>query len=451
MKISRRMVLRSATGAGLALPYLEAMGPSHRAHAAPAGALTKDGFPKRIIFMFTPNGTELPRWRPSGSGTNFTIAQNSILKPLDAKRDSCLFIDGLDMQSRNLQKIGGNAHDMGMAHLLTGRAMVAGPQGVGQFSHLWDGSAGGISLDQEIANQLKGSTRFHSLQLGVRVSFNGQRLTNHMSWAAVNQPKACVSNPRDVFNSLFDAQQGPGGNDAAVKLARRKRLADAVLDDYKKLNARLGASDKQLLEGHVTGLTSLRERLDQEPVQPTCTRPTFKDSGDFRESAIAQMDNVVAAFSCDLARVATFQWATSQGGTRFPWLGVDTDHHGLSHDNSAEAHDKMANIYQWYAGQLALLVDKLKAVKEGNGTLADNTVVVWLSEQSDGFNHIGNDIPVVLAGSLGGHFRMGRYVTFPGTVSLNDLHVSLLQAFGIQSNTFGDQAVCKGALSGLTA
>ncbi len=449
-RISRRMVLRGATGIGLSLPYLEAMGPAHRAHAAPAGAVTKDGFPKRVIFMFTPNGSELDRWRPSGGGTNFTIASGSILNALNPHKANCVVIDGLDLQSRELQKVGGNAHDVGMAHLLVSRAMVPGPQGVGEFGHLWDGSAGGISLDQEIGNQLKGSTPFHSLQLGVRVNFNGQRLTNHLSWAGKDNPKACVSNPRDVFKALF--ANTPMGTGAAAQLERRRNLSDAVLDDYKKLHARLGTNDKRLLEQHLSSVTSINERVKAEPPATACAQPSFTDSNDFRQSALAQMDNVVAAFACDLTRVATFQWATSQGGQQFPWLsGVDGSHHGISHDDSPDGHNKMYAIQRWYAEQFATFIDKLKSVKEGNGTLADNTVLVWVQELSNGASHSHDNIPLVLAGSLGGTLKTGQYLSYPGTTSISNLWVSMLNAFGVDTKVFGDAAVCKGPVSGLLA
>ncbi|MCA9581817.1 MAG: DUF1552 domain-containing protein, partial [Myxococcales bacterium] len=164
-----------------------------------------------------------------------------------------------------------------------------------------------------------------------------------------------------------------------------------------------------------------------------------------------QMDILVMALACDMTRVGSIQWDNSVGGMTFPHLGITDGHHHFSHfpDTDADAVEKLVRINTWYAEQFAYLLGKMRDVKEGDGTLLDNTCVIWVNELARGNYHDRLNMPFLLAGSAGNHFRTGRFLKRDDSPH-NDLYVSLANAYGIETNTFGDPRFCTGPLSGLT-
>jgi hypothetical protein len=162
------------------------------------------------------------------------------------------------------------------------------------------------------------------------------------------------------------------------------------------------------------------------------------------------MDIIVSALACDLTRVVSLQWGGEGGDAGFlPWLGFPENHHDLSHQASNPvAKGKLVQIGNFYASQVAYLIDKLKGVQEGTQTLFDRTLIVWLSGLGDGFTHSHDGLPFVLAGSLGGQLHPGQHIQANG-LPQNNLHVSILNAMGVPATTFGNPAYCTGPLTGL--
>jgi len=158
------------------------------------------------------------------------------------------------------------------------------------------------------------------------------------------------------------------------------------------------------------------------------------------------------ALTCDITRVSSLQWSTGQSGVRFTWLGQDVSHHSLSHeaDNDPAARSQLVAINNWYAEQFAYLLGKLQAQSEGDGTLLDSTIVLWVNEQGNGDTHSRTEIPFVVAGNYAGALNTGRYLEFDD-VSHNDLYIALAQAVGLSDVTsFGNPEVVTGPLPGLT-
>jgi hypothetical protein len=165
------------------------------------------------------------------------------------------------------------------------------------------------------------------------------------------------------------------------------------------------------------------------------------------------MDLLVSSLACDQTRVASLQWSHSVSDIPFPWLGIGTGHHTLSHkdDSDTTSQDQLVQINTWYAQQFAYLLGKLDAVPESNGTtLLDNCLVIWMNELAKGNVHSHNPLPVVIAGKCGGALRTGRYLTYPNAVPHNNLLVSIANAMGTNITTFGNPAYCTGALTNLT-
>ena len=157
------------------------------------------------------------------------------------------------------------------------------------------------------------------------------------------------------------------------------------------------------------------------------------------------------ALACDLTRVGSIQWSRSVSNTAFTWLGINEGHHDLSHegDGNADAVAKIVQVNRWYAEQFAYFLDQLKAIPEGDGTMLDNTVVLWCNELGQGNSHTRKDVPLIVAGNAGGHFSTGKYLQFDAH-SHNDLLISLCHAMGYPVATFGDPSLCSGELPGLT-
>jgi hypothetical protein len=156
---------------------------------------------------------------------------------------------------------------------------------------------------------------------------------------------------------------------------------------------------------------------------------------------------MAAALQCGATNVASLQHGNSVDQCTYPWLGIRKTGHDLSHGTS---HADQPKVYKWYAEQFAYLLGKLEAVKEGTGTMLDNTVVLWVMEFGDSYGHRLRNLMWFVAGNAGGFLKQGQVLKFPGR-SVSDLHVTLQNAFGIQEQVFGDAQYCTGPVAGMIA
>ncbi len=448
LSLSRRAVLRGA-GASVALPWLEAMAPRRSAYAAG---------PKRLIVMFSPSGSVRENWTPTGTETEFALSR--ILAPLDRHKKDLVVLDGVDNVAATHGP--GDEHQKGMGTALTGIELLPGASKGGDPTRPPAGLAGGVSIDQEVVRRTRPNTRFPSLELGVQSGMAGTPW-GYMAYRGPNQPLPPDSSPKSVFDRIFSDLLITGqDNSGALQLRRdRKTVLDAVLRNYKLLSPKLGTEDRRKVEAHLATVDELQQRLSAPgsdvPISAVrCIRPPapafdFRANDNFPKVSLAQMDLLTMAFTCDLTRVATLQWESSVGETRFSWLGSSRGHHDLSHDpdSAADSKEMLTKINAWFAEQIAVLIDKLKAVKDGDGTLFDNTLILWVNDLSRGNAHSHPDMPFLLAGSAGNAIRTGRFLKYAGTVSHNNLLVSVLNAMGVETRTFGNPAYCTGPLAGL--
>ncbi len=455
--VSRRTVLRGA-GLSLAVPCLEAMS---------VGRAAVPAFPKRIVVFYTPGGTVIESWRPTGTETNFQMGP--ILSPLEPIKKQITVLDGLEIQAA--REGYGHPHTRGMAGLLTGRPTTMGPY------ETCGGKSGfptGPSVDQVIAAKIGGATRLPSLQVAVRwptMFYGGARVspTNIISYGPGGAPIPPETDPRAVWSRLFkDANTSP--DQLASEHARSGAILDTVGASYRRLAARLPAADRQRLEEHATKVEEIRASIDSVmPAGAACHSDFGADlEGQFASASKVDvcdgcveqsqdtliprtgkimMDLVSSALACDLTRVVTIQWADLAANNSFPWLGLNDTHHGYQHDRGYQP-DGIAKIDTWYATQFKYFLDQLAAYPEGAGTVLDNTVVFWCKEISHPNNHTHTEMPFVLGGGAGGSFRTGRWLKSSGA-SNSDLLVSFLNAFDIQVGTFGTPDYCKGPLAGL--
>jgi hypothetical protein len=451
--LDRRTFLRGAGGIALGLPLLEIMGCGRGGGGgAPRGQVRSGlgGGPKRFVVFWTPNGTIRDAWLPSGSETAFTLSP--ILAALAPYQQDIVVLDGIDAMAAYPGP--GDAHQKGTGSSLTGIELQEGAF-VGAMG-LTAGWANGISIDQTIADVIGTTTKFRSLEFGVHV--HGANVGSRISYRGPAQPVPPENDPSAAFARIFgDFSADPVVQDQIV--ARRRSVLDAVARDYERLAPRLGTADRQKLEAHLAAVRDIEMRLGTgaAPVGAACMRPELGAVPDPTQSVNIptigrlQMDLLAMSLACDMTRVASIMWTNSATMKTFPWLSISEGHHELAHrgDEDLDARDKLIRINTWYAEQFAYLVGKLKAIPEGDGSLLDNTLLIWVNEHSTGNTHERHDIPYVIAGKAGGAIRTGRFVTVPGELPHNDLWVSCQNIFGIESTVFGNPAYCTGAALGL--
>jgi hypothetical protein len=400
---------------------------------------------QRLVVMFSPNGVVPSTFWPDEEGSSFTLKES--LKPLEPFRDRMLTLYGVCDKVRG----DGDNHMRGIGCLLTGVELF--PGNIQGGSHTPAGWAKGISIDQEIKNFLQGRpetrTRFGSLELGVMVPDRADTWTR-MSYAAANKPIAPIDDPYQLFNKLY------GRTKDRESL---RSILDDVREDLKKVGSVVSSEDRRLLEEHATFVREMEEELKQAAKEDVGhavpeIEPGVKEENDnIPRISRMQIDLLVNSFATDSARVATYQITNSVGQARMRWLGVTEGHHELSHrpDSDKSAQEMLTKINGWYCEQLAYLAKRLCETPEpgGNGSLLDNTLLVWTNELGKGNSHTLDDIPWVLVGN-GLDFKMGRSLKYRKAPH-NRLLLSLAHGFGHRIERFGNPDFCgKGPLSDLT-
>ena len=427
---TRRRFLRQLGLSWAALPFLPAL-PSLAADG-PAKPRTR-----RVIFLFTPNGTVPNEFWPDETGETFTLKR--ILAPLTRWQDRMLVLNGIS------NKIGGDGdrHMRGMSCLLTADELLPGNiQGGSDNPAGW---ARHISIDQEIASFLQArpetATRFGSLEIGVAVPNRADPWTR-ANYAGPNQPLTPNSDPYALFDRLYG--QGKDRQHLGSVL-------DGVRDDLRRIAARLDPAERELLERHESFVRDMERDL-QSPgtasliVPPPALEPGVAlDNDGIPKISRMQTDLLVSAFANGMASVATLQYTNSVGQARMRWLEIHDDHHHLSHepDDNRDAQEKLVKINAWLAEQVAYLVTRLHETPEpgANGSMLDHTTVIWTNELGKGNSHSLENIPFVLIGG-GTGFRMGRSLRFEN-VAHNRLWISLAHSFGHHLASFGQQALCQ--------
>ncbi|MGK3964228.1 DUF1552 domain-containing protein [Sorangium sp. So ce118] len=454
-RLSRRAVLRGAGAIAIALPWLEIMGPERTAQAAPAPA-------KRFLAVYTPGGTVIDRWRPTGNETSFTLGP--ILSPLAPVQDRLLVLDGLDMKAAR-----GEGHQSGIIAWLTGTPQEGSPRGYGS----------GPSVDQVIASRISaGQKAKASIQIAVRWATGKAHglLTNmnaaNFENAAPYSPISPRLDPVEIFTELFGTLNPSAGNDAARRLARKQSILDFLDRRYSALSARLGAADKQKIDQHLTKIREIEMSLSNLPTTTSaCHAPERVDTSDYdprtgfnaddfgavkdtsTDAAIPKvgklmMDMLVMSLACDITAVGTLQWSDTEAKHTFPWLNLTEHHHFYQHDGGFRP-DECERICNWYSKQHLYLIEEMAKIDMGGHSLLDESVVFFGTELSDPPTHTHTNMPFLLAGG-GGGLRTGRWVRYQNNVPHNNLLVSLLNLFGDDRTTFGDPRYCTGPLTNLT-
>lgn len=424
---------------------------------------------KRFLGIFSANGTIAKSFFQAGTGSEIPFDTLSpILAPLQTYKDKLLVLKGLHMYSTVENELGatnglegenfapgkpGGPHMKGPGAMLTGGSLLAGSfTGSGGPA----GWADRQSVDQYIAERI-GATgvQFKSLEFGVRIE--GQEPLRVISYRGANQPNTAVDDPFQMYQRIF--QDANLSQDELKKvLAERQSVLDFLKDDIGRLEKRVSSEDKAKLEAHLGGIRNLEQRLQNagNSCKPL-TMPAKFDTramDKFPDVGRLQTDLMLLAHTCGMTRVSTFMWANADSWQYYPWIGVNEEHHELSHagDDNPDAIAKLVKINTWHSDQFKYVLDKLAAVQEPDGsTMLDSSLVLWGNELGAGNTHTYKNIPWVLAGGAGGYLKTGRQINYQDKPH-NDLLVSVCNAMGFDDvKTFGIPGVCTGPLQGLTA
>jgi hypothetical protein len=433
--VTPRLTRRSLLGGGAALAA---------ASLLPRGAEALGSTPPtRLVIVFSANGTIYDHWLPNGSETSFKLSP--ILQPLAAFQSKLLALAGINVQSAGNGP--GDDHMKGMGHMLTGIELLPGNTQGGAGTPA--GFAGGISIDQRIAQDIGTQTRFPSLEFGVMVQ--NSDVWARMIYSGANQPLPPMEDPTQAFSRIFGGSQMSAAQQA-ILLQRRQSTLDYAQGTLSSLAPRISSDDRMRVQQHQDSIREIEKQLVAQT--SACATPTvgslnLKDINAYPAIGKAQMDILVAALACGQTRIASLQWSRSVSDIPMPWLSIGTGHHTLSHkpDSDTVSQSQLVSINTWYAQQFAYLLQKLDGVSESNGTLLDNCLVVWINELAKGNVHSHQPLPVVIAGKCGGAIRSGRFVTYPTAQPHNNLLVSIANAFGTNITTFGNPKYCTGALS----
>lgn len=395
-----------------------------------------EGVPrKRLVIVFSPNGVVPPAFWPEEEGDQFNLPR--ILKPLEPFRDRLLTLHGVSDRIRG----DGDNHMRGIGCLLTGIELYPGNiQGGSDTPAGW---ASGLSIDQEIKNYLQAQsdtqTRFGSLEFGVGVPSRADTWTR-MVYSGPNKPIAPIDDPYVMFKKLY----GQRRDEESVR-----SILDELMNDLDKIKSRVSEEDRKLIDEHAALVRDYERQLTssaqvKEHAVPELD-PNVEDNNDnIPQLTRMQMDLMLHSMTADFARVFTFQFTNSVGQAKMKWLGIDEDHHGLSHepDSNEAAVEKLTKINTWYCEQIAYLAQKLAETPEpgGTGSMLDHTTILWTNELGKGNSHTLENIPFVLIGN-GLGMRMGRSLKLGG-VSHNRLLLSLAHGFDHRISSFGNPDHC---------
>ena len=434
-QLSRRTLLRGA-GAAIALPILDAMTPA----LASAGRASQA--PVRLVFAYVPNGIIMKDWTPATTGADYAMTR--ILTPLKAFREDFTVISGLAEHNGNELGDGPGDHARAGASFLTG---VHCRKTGGSDIH------NGISADQIAAQAFAAKTRFASLELGCEDSRTvgdcdsgySCAYTNSISWRSPTTPAPPEVNPRLVFERLFGAEDFR--LDPATRARRagyRKSILDMVREDTQKLNGTLGQADRRKIDEYLTSVREIEVRIQKaeqdrsEPVKPDIEKPNGIPVT-FAEYVSLMFDLQVAAFRADLTRVSTMMIGREGSMRAYPEINVADSHHPLTHHrNNPDFIEKVTRINILHTELFAAYLGKLKATPDGDGTLLDNSLIVYGSGLGDGNRHTHENLPILLAGRGGGSVKPGRHLAYSAETPVTNLHMTLLDKAGVRPDTIGD-------------
>ena len=425
---SRRAVLRGA-GCAMALPWMESV-------SALADTPKPSDFPKRFGVVFLGCGVHEDHWSAEGNGAAMKLSKS--LSPLEKLKSKINVIDGLQVKALMNQ---------GIHPAQTGSLLSGAPIAKGALIH------SGVSLDQMIAGHVGQDTPQSSIVLACEQPMTGYHETNfslayssHLSWQTPDSPVPVEVYPAQAWDSLFD------NRGSLMNLS----VLDRVNDRAKDLSRKISATDRGKLDEFMTSVREIERRMEvmrkgQSAAAETASlknaslmtmdRPVNGLPEDLREHAKMMCDIIAIAFQTNKTRVASLIISRDLSAMYYPFLDVKDGHHSASHDNTSEGYER---ITRFHVEQYAYLASRLDSMKEGEGTVLDNSCLMFLSNMWIGRKHDNSRLPLVLAGGLGGTLETGRSLNYlkesEDKRKMCSLYLSLMDRYGMKTEAFGDSS-----------
>jgi Protein of unknown function (DUF1552) len=413
--LSRRAALKGV-GAAISLPLLDSMIPAHTAWAdTPAGKT-----PKRFAFIGFPHGAIMDKWSPAETGANFTMSP--ILTPLEPYRKHMTIISGL----RNKPAETPEPH----AYIEQGWLTAVKPFDFGKAD-----KDSGVSADQIAVRYVGQDTRLPSLELSV-----GQG-SARLAWRTPTQPLPQESNPRAVFQKLFG--QGDTDQERARILAETGSILDRVQGQAKRLQATVGAGDRNLIGDYLDSVREIERRV-QMAEKASNADLTVPDApigtpNDLTEYFKLMFDLMALAFQADITRVMTLSMDHEASMRTYTNLGIAEGFHPLSHHGNQPAKmDKLVQIQKYHTEEFAGLIKKLEATKEAGGTILDHSTILFGSDMSNSDRHNNDPLPSVILGHANGKIKGGQHLKYPQDSRHGELLLTMLQRNEIPIKSIGD-------------
>ena len=395
---------------------------------------TSDTFPKRFAALFMGNGINPKHWWAKGAGTEMQLGK--CLNPMAPLKTKMNFITGLF----NKNATGAHIHPGQTGNILSGASLQRGAV-----------MSGGVSMGQMLARHLGNQTIHPSMVLGCEQPLTGYHESNfsmayssHISWQYPTAPVPTEVYPSLAFDSFFDNQGS----------RRTQSILDRVKEHAAHLNRQVSHSDRGKLDEFLTSVREVEKRIERlramkhqageharDRGRPTITmdRPENGLPEDIRDHMRLMCDMIAIAFQTDKTRVATLLLCRDLSGLFYPFLDVRTAHHPASHDDESDTYER---VTRYYCSQLAYLAARLNATPEGEGTVLDNSCLLFISSMWSGSQHDSSKVPVLLVGGLGGTLETGRVLDYTeqgdDNRKLCSMYLSLMDRMGVKLDHFGD-------------
>lgn len=426
--LDRRTFLRGA-GATIALPFVSAMVPAFNAVAATTPV-------QRLGFFYAPNGIYPPSFHPAGDGgTDYTLTP--VLKPLDTVRQHVNVLTGL---SNIATARGGGGHSSAHSGWLNGAP-----------SKKTEGSdiRAGKTVDQYAADKLGTSTILRSLELTTESSIVAGLCElgyscvyrNSTSWRTPTTPLPHENNPRLVFERLFGGEATPTAR--ARELANDRSILDSVSEEMMRLQRRLGIDDQGTVNDYMSAIRDVELRMQKIAKQQQNAVVEFAQPAgipdDFETHVKLLFDMLWLAYQGDITRVSCTQIGRENSGRSYPWIGVNSGHHGITHHgNDPQKIEQQVKIDTYHMSLFRDFIEKMRDTPDGDGSLLDHSILVYGGGLGDGNIHSFSNLPVVVAGGGAGQLRGGRHLKYKLDTPFMNAGLTLLDKVGVHLDSIGD-------------
>jgi hypothetical protein len=429
--LPRRTFLKSIAGVSIGLPLLDAMIPALSAGTTAAKPQL------RCAFIYTPHGVILDKWVPKTAGANYEITP--ILTPAEAFRDRFIILSNL---AENPAKQAGAGHASSSATWLSG-AVTKDTAG--------DDIHAGTTIDQMIASKIGQDTPMPTLELGIEdVShMSGQcegtsscAYLNTMSWRNPTTPLPAEINPRIVFERMFG--DGSSAAERYARLQEDRSLLDSITSAASKLKIRVGAQDRTRINDYLDNLREIERRIGQIEKRNTDAQLSVPDAPTdipelYEDHVNLMFDLQIVGFQADITRVTTFMMSRELNNRTYPQIGVSDQHHVVSHHmyNPAQM-EKHQKINTYHVKLFAGFLDKMQKTRDGEGSLLDQTMILYGSGMGDGNVHSHDPISVLLAGGANGRLKGGRHIQMEKHTPIANLLMSMMDVAGTPIDSIGN-------------